>query len=166
MERPISWSLITHRMMCRSFFGNPDGSLRPHQRFGIGNTPILGQLLILTVMVESILRHRSDYLRAGFTMRLCCFAMLVARHSRHRHLHRLQRDAALAYSDCNGRRPHRRRLQQQRPRQRQLQQPHRRLLRRLPVRHPAATPTSTARPTPTARPRVTPRPRPTPVPRP
>jgi hypothetical protein len=27
-----------------AFIGNPDGSLRPHQRYGIGNTPILGTL--------------------------------------------------------------------------------------------------------------------------
>ncbi|HWJ47856.1 MAG TPA: VCBS repeat-containing protein, partial [Candidatus Udaeobacter sp.] len=27
-----------------TFIGNPDGSLRPHQRYGIGNTPILGTL--------------------------------------------------------------------------------------------------------------------------
>jgi len=33
---------------------NPDGSLRPHQRYGIGNTPIVGQWLILMVMAESI----------------------------------------------------------------------------------------------------------------
>ena len=26
------------------FIVNPDGSLRPHQRYGIGNTPILGTL--------------------------------------------------------------------------------------------------------------------------
>ncbi len=51
------------------FLGNPDGSLRPHQRYGIGNTPSMEQWLILTVTAESILRQRSGSLRAGFTMR-------------------------------------------------------------------------------------------------
>jgi len=27
-----------------AFIANPDGSLRPHQRYGVGNTPILGTL--------------------------------------------------------------------------------------------------------------------------
>ena len=94
------------------FIGNPDGSLRPHQRYGIGNTPILGPWLILTVTVESMLRQRSAYLRADFTMRSCFFEMLAASHSRHQHLLRLQPERRRRQRQLQRRRPRRHRLQQ------------------------------------------------------
>ena len=43
MERPISWCSTASNDVS-VFLCNPDGSLRPHQRYGIGNTPQFGTI--------------------------------------------------------------------------------------------------------------------------
>ena len=63
----------------------PTSALRHRQHAAVWE-----QWLILTVMAESMLRQRSGFLRAGFTMRSWSFAMLAARHSRRQRLLRLQ----------------------------------------------------------------------------
>ena len=128
------------------FLCNPDGSLRPHRRYGIGNTPQLGTL------ADFDGDGRIDVAAAiGFPPSGLHNAIVVLRNvggpagrqptptptptatddayvyseSNSESISHAQRD-----SDCNS--------------------------------NASSTPTATPRPTPTARPRVTPRPRPTP----
>jgi hypothetical protein len=128
-----------------AFIVNPDGSLRPHQRYGIGNTPILGTL--------------ADFDGDG---RLDVAAAIGLPPSG---LH----NAIVLLRNTSGPQPTPTATPSPSPSATATPSS-----TPTPTTTPSSTPTatptptgsSTPRPTPTARPHATPRPRPTPVPRP
>jgi hypothetical protein len=121
------------------FIANPDGSLRPHQRYGIGNTPILG------TMADFDGDGRLDVAAAiGLPPSGLHNAVVILRNT-----------GAPAGTPT----PTPTVSATVTPTPTSTVSP-------TPTGTPTATPTPTPRPTPTARPNATPRPRPTPHPRP
>jgi len=120
---------------------NPDGSLRPHQRYGIGNTPIVG------TMADSDGDGRIDIAAAiGLPPSGLHNAIVILRNTGGPAGMPTPTPTATATSTLTGS---------------PTPTPS-----ATPSSTPTVTPSSTPRPTPTVRPRATPRPRPTAVPRP
>ena len=125
------------------FIVNPDGSLRPHQRYGIGNTPILGTL------ADFDGDGRIDIAAAiGLPPSGLNNAVVILRNTGGPAGTPTPTPTATATPTST-------------PSVSPTPTPS-----ATPSSTPTATPTSTPRPTPSARPRATPRPRPTAAPRP
>ena len=129
------------------FIVNPDGSLRPHQRYGIGNTPILG------TMADFDGDGRIDVAAAiGLPPSGLHNAVVILRNTGGPAGTPTPTPTASATATVTP---------TSTPSVSPTPTPS-----ATPSSTPTATPSSTPRPTPTARPRATPRPRPTPAPRP
>ena len=127
------------------FLCNPDGSLRPHQRYGIGNTPILGTL------ADFDGDGRIDIAAAiGLPPSGLNNAVVILRNTGGPAGTPTPTPTATATATPTST-----------PSVSPTPTPS-----ATPSSTPTVTPSSTPRPTPTARPRATPRPRPTPAPRP
>jgi hypothetical protein len=127
------------------FLVNPDGSLRPHQRYGIGNTPQLGTI------ADFDGDGRIDVAAAiGLPPSGLHNAIVLLRN-----VGGEPQPTPTPTPTATGTPP------SPTPTATATVTP-----TATPSSTPTVTPSSTPRPTPTARPRVTPRPRSTPVPRP
>ena len=129
------------------FIVNPDGSLRPHQRYGIGNTPILGTL------ADFDGDGRIDIAAAiGLPPSGLHNAVVILRNTGGPAGTPTPTPTATATATVTP---------TPTPSVSPTPTPS-----ATPSSTPTVTPSSTPRPTPTVRPRATPRPRPTPAPRP
>lgn len=129
------------------FIVNPDGSLRPHQRYGIGNTPILG------TVADFYGDGRIDIAAAiGLPPSGLHNAIVLLRN-----VGGLPQPTPTPTPTATGTPPSPTPTATATPTSTPTA---------TPSSTPTVTPSSTPRPTPTARPRTTPRPRPTVAPRP